>query len=301
MSQELFKLYESSPMFRRFIHKVLRSKTVLVPVLRLDGVIGGGGRFSKGLSLASVAGPLNKLFSFDAPVVALSINSPGGSPVQSRLIHDRIRKLADEKEKDVVVFVEDVGASGGYMLAVAGDEILCDPSSILGSIGVISAGFGLDRVIERWGVDRRVYTAGDKKLALDPFSPEKPDDIKRLKAIQREIHGSFVGLVKERRSGTLSEQDEASLFTGEFWAGQKAVELGLADKVQNLDDAMKERFGDKVKLVGIPTGKRGLFSVFRTQTGLSAFNASPSDLADGMVDGLLSRVEERSHWSRFGL
>lgn len=288
-------------MFRRFLPKALRSKTTLVPVLRLEGVIGGGGRFSKGLSLAGVAGPLKKLFSFDGPVVAISVNSPGGSPVQSRLIHDRIRKLAAEKDKEVIIFVEDVGASGGYMLAVAGDEILCDPSSILGSIGVISAGFGLDRVIERWGVDRRVYTAGEKKLALDPFSPEKADDIKRLKTIQQEIHDSFVGLVKERRAGHLREEDEASLFTGEFWAGHKAVELGLADKIQNLDEAMKERFGDKMKLVLVPTSRRGIFSAFRSQTGMSALNASPSDLADGMVDGLLSRIEERGHWGRFGL
>lgn len=288
-------------MFRRFLPKALRSKTTLVPVLRLEGVIGGGGRFSKGLSLAGVAGPLKKLFSFDGPVVAISVNSPGGSPVQSRLIHDRIRKLAAEKDKEVIIFVEDVGASGGYMLAVAGDEILCDPSSILGSIGVISAGFGLDRVIERWGVDRRVYTAGEKKLALDPFSPEKADDIKRLKTIQQEIHDSFVGLVKERRAGHLREEDEASLFTGEFWAGHKAVELGLADKVQNLDEAMKERFGDKMKLVLVPTSRRGIFAAFRSQTGMSALNASPSDLADGMVDGLLSRIEERGHWGRFGL
>lgn len=288
-------------MFRRFLPKALRSKTTLVPVLRLEGVIGGGGRFSKGLSLAGIAGPLKKLFSFDGPVVAISVNSPGGSPVQSRLIHDRIRKLAQEKDKEVIIFVEDVGASGGYMLAVAGDEILCDPSSILGSIGVISAGFGLDRVIERWGVDRRVYTAGEKKLALDPFSPEKADDIKRLKAIQQEIHDSFVGLVKERRAGHLRAEDEASLYTGEFWAGHKAVELGLADKVQNLDEAMKERFGDKMKLVLVPSSRRGIFAAFRSQSGMSALNASPSDLADGMVDGLLSRIEERGHWGRFGL
>jgi ClpP class serine protease len=136
------------------------------------------GRFSRGLDAGVRRRAAAKLFSFDGPVVAISINSPGGSPVQSRLIHDRIRKLAEEKEKEVVVFVEDVGASGGYMLACAGDEILCDESSILGSIGVISAGFGLDRVIERWGVERRVYTAGEKKLALDPFSPEKADDIR---------------------------------------------------------------------------------------------------------------------------
>jgi signal peptide peptidase SppA len=282
-------------MLRKYLPKQFRSKKPIVPVLRLTGVIGAGDRFNKGLSLATAAGPLAKLFSFDGPVVVVSINSPGGSPVQSRLIHDRIRKLAAEKEKEVVVFVEDVGASGGYMLACAGDEILCDESSILGSIGVISAGFGLDRVIERWGVERRVYTAGEKKLALDPFSPEKADDIERLKAIQRDIHDSFVGLVKARREGRIDPEDNA-LFTGEFWAGSKAVELGLADRIENIDQAMTSRFGDKVKLVGIPMQKRGLSALFRGQTDLPT-----SGIADGLVDGVVSKIEERAHWQRFGL
>lgn len=282
-------------MLRKYLPKRFRSKKPVVPVLRLTGVIGAGDRFNKGLSLATAAGPLAKLFSFDGPVVVVSINSPGGSPVQSRLIHDRIRKLAAEKEKEVVVFVEDVGASGGYMLACAGDEILCDESSILGSIGVISAGFGLDRVIERWGVERRVYTAGEKKLALDPFSPEKPEDIERLKAIQREIHDSFVGLVKARREGRIDPGDTA-LFTGEFWAGGKAVELGLADRIENIDQAMISRFGDKVKLVGIPMQKRGLSALFRGQADLPS-----SGLADSLVDGVVSKIEERAHWQRFGL
>ncbi len=282
-------------MLRKYLPKQFRSKKPIVPVLRLTGVIGAGDRFNKGLSLATAAGPLVKLFSFDGPVVVVSINSPGGSPVQSRLIHDRIRKLAAEKEKEVVVFVEDVGASGGYMLACAGDEILCDESSILGSIGVISAGFGLDRVIERWGVERRVYTAGEKKLALDPFSPEKADDIERLKAIQRDIHDSFVGLVKTRREGRIDPED-ASLFTGEFWAGAKAVELGLADRIENIDQAMTSRFGDKVKLVGIPMQKRGLSALFRGQATFPG-----SDMAHGLADGLVSSIDERAHWQRFGL
>ena len=286
-------------MLRRYLPRQFRSKTPLVPVLRLVGVIGGdNGRLSRGLSLASTAGPLKKLFSFDGPVVALSINSPGGSPVQSRLIHDRIRKLADEKEKEVIVFVEDVGASGGYMLACAGDEILCDDSSILGSIGVISASFGLDRFIERYNIDRRVYTAGEKKLALDPFSPEKPDDIKRLKAIQKDIHDSFVALVKARRGARLDGED-ASLFTGEFWAGRRAVELGLADRVENLDTAMKNRFGDKVKLVGIPMHRRSLFGLVRSGGALPLPRGE--DLADGLVDGVLAGIEARAHWQRFGL
>lgn len=285
-------------MFRRYLPKALRPKTPVVPVLRLSGVIGSGDRFSRGLSLAGLAGPLKRLFEFDGPVVAISINSPGGSPVQSRLIHDRIRQLAADREKEVVVFVEDVGASGGYMLAVAGDEILCDPSSILGSIGVISAGFGLDRVIERWGIERRVYTAGEKKLALDPFSPEKSEDVKRIKAIQKEIHESFVDLVKQRRVGHI-EADNKALFTGEFWAGHKAVELGLADRVENLDTAMRARFGSKVKLVGIPVQRRGLLGMFRSQK--TAQDSLPGQLAEGAIDAMIWRIEERGHWGRFGL
>ncbi|MBV6657991.1 MAG: S49 family peptidase [Devosiaceae bacterium] len=291
--------------FRRYLPKALRPKTPLVPVLRLTGVIGGGGRFGRGLSLAGVASPLARLFSYDAPVVAISINSPGGSPVQSRLIHDRIRKLAEEKEKDVVVMVEDVGASGGYMLACAGDEIICDESSILGSIGVISAGFGLDRVIERWGIERRVYTAGDKKLALDPFQPEKPDDIRRLKAIQKQIHDSFVGLVKTRREGRI-DADDKQLFTGEFWAGEQAVALGLADRVANLDTVMRERLGEKVKLVAVPMQRRGLGALFRSQaplggaqSGIDAFD--PSRWSDALVDSAVSAAQERTYWGRFGL
>ena len=286
---------------RRFIPKPLRPKTPLVPVLRLQGVIGGdGGRFNRGLSLASLAGPLRRLFEFDGPVVAISINSPGGSPVQSRLIHDRIRKLAADKEKEVIVFVEDVGASGGYMLALAGDEILCDQSSILGSIGVISSGFGFDRVIERWGVDRRVYTAGEKKLALDPFQPEKSDDIRRLKAIQADIHDGFVELVRERRAGRI-EAENKTLFTGEFWAGNKAVELGLADKIQNLDEALREKLGDKVKLVPIPTQRRGLFSFLRPGGSRSMAGQSACDVAEGSVDAAFAKINERFHWGRFGL
>ncbi|MEM6381177.1 MAG: S49 family peptidase [Pseudomonadota bacterium] len=284
-------------MLRRYLPKAIRPKTPLVPVLRLSGVIGGGGRVNRGLSLAAVAGPLAKLFSFDAPVVGIVINSPGGSPVQSRLIHDRIRKLAKEKEKDVVVMVEDVGASGGYMLACAGDEIICDDSSILGSIGVISASFGFDRVIERWGVDRRVYTAGEKKLSLDPFQPEKPDDIKRLKTIQKEIHDSFVGLVKARREGRI-DPDDKQLFTGEFWAGKKAVELGLADRIDNLDATMKDRLGDKVKLVAIPTQRRGFGALFRSQ---AARGFSAAALGDALIEGAIASIEDRAHWARFGL
>ncbi|MEM1287927.1 MAG: S49 family peptidase [Pseudomonadota bacterium] len=289
---------------RKLVPKALRSNKPVVPVLRLSGVIGGGGRLARGLTLSGVAGALARAFSFEGPVVALSINSPGGSPVQSRLIHDRIRKLAAQKEKEVVVMVEDVGASGGYMLACAGDEILCDESSILGSIGVISANFGFDRLIERWGIERRVYTAGEKKLSLDPFQPEKTDDIKRLKLIQKDIHDSFIGLVQARRDGRI-DPDDKSLFTGEFWAGKKAVELGLADRIDNLDSAMRARFGDKVKLVGVPTQRRGLGALFRQgsnlTTGFDAGGFAPVAIADRLADSIFDTAAERSLWGRFGL
>src|SRR5690606_13375003 len=187
---------------------------VTIPVIRLHGAImSGGSQFRQNLSLATTAGLIDKACSFrEAPAIAISINSPGGSPVQSRLIYRRIRDLAAEKNKTVLVFVEDVAASGGYMIALAGDEIIADPSSIVGSIGVVSASFGFQDLIKKIGVERRVYTAGQNKVTLDPFRPEKKEDVERLKAIQLEVHETFINLVKERRGAKLS--DHPDLFTG---------------------------------------------------------------------------------------
>ena len=270
-----------------------------IPVIRLHGTImPGGGQFRPTLSLASTAGLIEKAFAYaDAPAVAISINSPGGSPVQSRLIYRRIRDLAAEKNKTVLVFVEDVAASGGYMIAVAGDEIIADPSSIVGSIGVVSATFGLNDAIKKIGIERRVYTAGRNKVSLDPFLPEKPEDVERLKALQLEVHETFIDIVKERRSAKL--KDDPDLFTGLFWTAKRGVELGLVDGLGDMRSILKDRFGPKTKLQLI-TQPRGLFG---RRLGIFGSNAghSPADIAGAAVDGLLDAVEQRSLWNRFGL
>src|SRR5499425_2435102 len=195
-----------------------------VPVLRFSGPIGMATPLRPGLALASVAGAIEKAFSLSKlPTVAVVVNSPGGSPVQSHLIFSRIRQLAGEKQKRVYVFCEDVAASGGYFLALCGDEIYADPSSIVGSIGVISAGFGLDKFIQRFGIERRVHAVGKDKGALDPFQPERPDDVVRLKELQRDVHDTFIGIVKARRAGRLKGPEE-ELYSGTFWSALKALE-----------------------------------------------------------------------------
>src|SRR5947199_10118630 len=198
----------------------LRRGAAVVPVVRLSGLIGAVTPLRPGMSLAGVARTLERAFSMkNAKAVALLINSPGGSPVQSRQIYLRIRQLAAEKQLPVLVFVEDVAASGGYMIACAGDEIFCDPSSILGSVGVVGGSFGFQEAIKRLGIERRLYTAGPHKAMLDPFLPEDPGDVARVKALQREIHAIFIALVKTSRGGRLKGADHV-LFTGEYWAGE---------------------------------------------------------------------------------
>src|SRR3569832_2218018 len=221
----------------------LRRGKAVVPVVRLSGVIGAVTPLRPGMSLAGVARMLERAFSVrNAKAVALVINSPGGSPVQARQIYLRIRQLAQEKKLPVLVFVEDVAASGGYMIACAGDKIFCDPSSILGSIGEVGGSFGFQELIKKVGVERRLYTAGAHKAMLDPFLPENPDDVARLKALQREIHDIFISLVKESRGARLKGADDV-LFTGEYWAGQTSVSLGLADAVGDRRAARRARGG----------------------------------------------------------
>lgn len=279
---------------RAYFPEKYRTPPVVIPVVKLSGVIGQGGNFSQGLNIGSAAGPLEKAFSYeDAPAIAISINSPGGSPVQSNLIFKRIRQLADEKEKTVLVFVEDVAASGGYFIAVAGDEIIADPSSVVGSIGVISASFGLNKAIGKLGVERRVYTSGKSKSTLDPFLPEKKEDIAHLKKLQEEIHETFIDVVKSRRADVLKEDDEA-LFNGLFWTGKTALSLGLIDGLGDMRSTLKERYGEKTKLKLIGA-KRG-FS-FRRLFGGSV----DEHLARNFGEGLISTVENRAHWARFGL
>ena len=277
----------------------LRRGAVVVPVVRLSGLIGSVTPLRQGMSLAALARTLERAFATrHAKAVALVINSPGGSPVQSRQIYLRIRQLAAEKKLPVLAFVEDVAASGGYMIACAADEIFCDPSSILGSIGVVGGSFGLQDLIRKIGIERRLYTAGEHKAMLDPFLPENPDDVARLKAIQREIHAIFIALVKESRRDRLKGADD-TLFTGEYWAGETAISLGLADAIGDLRSTLRGRFGEKVltPLIAPASGMlSGLFG--RKSPGAGALAAM--ETANGWPDEIISALESRAIWARFG-
>ena len=273
------------------------SRTPVVPVLRFTGPIGMATPLRPGISLASYASAIERAFDASKlPSVAVLINSPGGSPVQSNLIFKRIRQMAEEKKKRVYVFCEDVAASGGYFLAIAGDEIYADPSSIVGSIGVISSSFGFVEAIERLGIERRVYTAGLNKSQLDPFLPVIEDDIARLKALQLDVHDVFIGLVKERRLGKLKAPD-AELFSGAFWTGSKAAEYGLIDGIADVRTKMQELHGAKVRLRVFEPEKAGLLGRMRRLS-----SAGPGDSGGLAFAGdLVSAVEARALWSRFGL
>jgi signal peptide peptidase SppA len=270
---------------------------ITIPVLRFTGPIGMATPLRPGLSLATAAEPIERAFADkSAPAVAVIVNSPGGSPVQSRLIADRIRKLSEEKAKPVYVFAEDVMASGGYLLALAGDEIYADESSIVGSIGVITSGFGFDRAIERLGIERRVYTAGTQKMTLDPFQPEKADDVVRLEALQAEVHAAFIAQVKERRGGRLKGSDE-ELFQGAFWSGRRAVELGLVDGLTDVRTKMRALYGEKVKLK-LVSGERGWL---RRRLGLSRGDRPIGWSGPSLAEEALSALEARALWARLGL
>jgi signal peptide peptidase SppA len=233
----------------------------------------------------------------DAKAVALLIKSPGGSPAQAHLIYQRIRSLAAEHERPVFAFIEDVGASGGYMLACAADEIFADPTSIVGSIGVVSAGFGLTGLIEKLGVERRIYTAGASKAMLDPFLPEKAEDVARLKELQADVHDSFVTLVKASRGDRLNGPD-AALFNGAFWTGRKALDLGLVDGLGDLRTVMRARFGDKVELELVPPpGRSGLLRFVLPSAGMADAGGAPLIRADD----ILAALETRALWGRYGL
>jgi serine protease SohB len=268
----------------------------VVPVVRLAGVIGVVTPLRPGLMLSTVARSLERAFSMrNARAVALVINSPGGSPSQSNLICRRIRQLAEEKNLPVFAFIEDVGASGGYMLACAADEIVCDQYSIVGSIGVVGGSFGFPKLMEKLGIERRLYTSGDRKVMLDPFEPEKPDDVKRLKAIQKEIHEHFIALVKERRGAKLNGTDK-TLFSGEFWTAQKAIELGLADSIGDLRATLRKRYGEKVR-TPLVVAERGLFG--RRVPGVNIAEALAKQ--PGLADDIVSALETRALWARYGL
>jgi serine protease SohB len=295
MSEHIKQLFASArELLRPVTPRRLWGDVAVVPVVRLAGVIGVSTPLRPGLMLASLARQLERAFAVrNARAVALLINSPGGSPVQSHLIYLRIRSLAAEKKLPVIAFAEDVAASGGYMLACAADEIICDPSSIVGSIGVIGGTFGFPRLLEKLGVERRIYTSGERKAMLDPFLPEKPDEVERLKLVQREIHDDFIALVKERRGARLTGP-ETDLFSGEYWTGRTAVELGLADSVGELRSVLRERFGDKV-ITPVIAPERSLLGRVRPGVGLEGIGR------DGFADELISALEARALWARYGL
>src|SRR6202795_3078020 len=277
----------------------LRRGTAVVPVVRLSGVIGAVTPLRPGMSLSGVAKTLERAFATkNAKAVALVINSPGGSPVQSRQIYLRIQQLAVDKKLPVLVFLEDVAASGGYMLACAGDEIFCDPSSILGSIGVVGGSFGFQQLIQKIGVERRLYTAGEHKAMLDPFLPENPDDVARVKALQREIHAIFIALVKQSRGGRLKGADHV-LFTGEYWAGETSVSLGLADAIGDLRSTLRARYGDKV-LTPVIAPASGLLSGLLGRKSAGAGTLTSLEGLAGMPDELISAMESRAIWAKFG-
>jgi signal peptide peptidase SppA len=284
---------------KEFVPAKFRPGTAVVPVVRLSGVIGAVTPLRPGMSLAGVARTLERAFATrNARAVALVINSPGGSPVQSRQIYLRIRQLAAEKKLPVLVFVEDVAASGGYMIACAGDEIFCDPSSILGSIGVVGGSFGFQDMIKKIGVERRLYTAGAHKAMLDPFLPENPDDVSRVKALQREIHAIFIALVKGSRGSRLKGADDL-LFTGEYWAGETSVSLGLADAIGDLRSTLRARYGEKV-LTPVIAPASGMLSGLLGRRSPGAGSMSALDGIGGLPDELISALEARAIWAKFG-
>jgi serine protease SohB len=292
MRETLHRLFER---LRPLLPARLRGGAAVVPVVRLSGVIGYSTPLRPGLTLSSVARSLERAFSVrNASAVALAINSPGGSAVQSHLIYQRIRQLAEEHERPVIAFLEEVAASGGYMIACAADEIVCDSSSIVGSIGVVGGTFGFNRLLERLGIERRIYTAGERKVMLDPFQPEKPEDVEHLKAIQQDIHRGFIDLVKGRRGAALSGP-ESSLFSGEYWTGRKAQELGLVDRIGELRGTLRERYGDSVTTPLISV-ERGWFG--RRAQGVGAFAPFAGV---GFAEEIVSALEARALWARYGL
>lgn len=285
--------------FRRVLPRRFRRDIPVVPVVRLSGLIGFSTPLRPGLTLASSAQLLDRAFAHRRPAaVALVINSPGGSAVQSHLIFTRIRQLASERSLRVIAFVEDVAASGGYMIACAADEIVVDETSIVGSVGVVGGSFGFHRLLEKLGVERRLYTSGERKAMLDPFLPERPDDVERLKVIQREIHEFFIALVKNRRGDRL-QPGETNLFSGEYWTGRRGVELGLADRIGDMRSVLRERFGEQVQMPVI-TAARGLLRRAFGGTAAAAIMPAEFDRPSFAAD-LLSAAEARALWGRYGL
>ncbi|HEV2336344.1 MAG TPA: S49 family peptidase [Stellaceae bacterium] len=275
----------------------LRHPPPVVAVVRFEGVIAPRG-WRGAVSLASHAAALERAFAARRlRAVAIAINSPGGSPVQSALLYRRIRQLAEEKGVPVFAFAEDVAASGGYWLALAGDEIYAEEASLLGSIGVVTSSFGLNRLIERFGIERRLHTAGENKAMLDPFLPEDPTDVVRLTTLQRDIHETFKEHVRRRREGKIDAADE-TLFSGEVLTGRMALSRGLVDGIGDLRSVMRSRFGASVKLVPIATARRRRWWLARP---LSFAEPEPHGFWAAPLGDLLDWLEARALWARFGL
>jgi serine protease SohB len=271
---------------------LLRPRAPVVPVIRLSGVIGAMPLRGTGLTLNSVNPALERAFKVrGAKAVALAINSPGGSAVQSSLIAQRIRGLAGEAKIPVLAFIEDVGASGGYWLALAADELFAEANSIVGSIGVLHASFGFAEAIGRLGIERRLHTAGSKKAMLDPFRPQDPDDVARLRGILDDIHTGFKALVRERRGDRLKGPDE-DLFEGQIWTGRAAVEAGLVDGIGNMHGVLRQRYGSKVRLPQVSMVRPW----WQRRLGVGR-SLDPQAFVEGLVDGLA----ERALWARYGL
>ena len=261
-------------------------KKKIVPLLKLSGVIGSVGKFKQGIDLSGQEEIIKKAFSFKkSPAVAISINSPGGSPVQSHLVHDFIKYQAKKFNKKVIIFAEDVAASGGYLISCAGDEIYANKSSIIGSIGVIYSSFGFKDLIGKIGVQRRVYTAGKNKSTLDPFLDEKKEDIERLKNIQLDLHKDFIEVVEKSRSAKLKKNNGIELFSGEFWSGRKALELGLIDGIGNPTEILREKYGEDIIIKKFEKNKNWLARKLSSET---------------QVEKMLNAIEEKSIWQKYG-
>ena len=270
-------------------HYVLYIQKTIIPHVRLTGIIGTVGKFKQGIDLASQQEILKKAFNYKKPkVVAISINSPGGSPVQSHLIYSYIKQMAKKNKTEVIIFAEDVAASGGYFIACAGDEIYANSSSIVGSIGVISASFGFKDLIKKIGIERRVYTAGKNKSTLDPFVDEKPEDVQRLKNIQLDLHSNFIEIVKKSRGKKLKDPEKNNTFTGEFWSGNAALKLGLVDGIGNADQILRDKYGEEV-----------VIKKFEKTKGFLAKKLSSS--MENQIENLIENFEEKAMWQKFGL
>jgi signal peptide peptidase SppA len=266
----------------------LFKKKKIIAHIKLSGVIGNIGKFKQGIDFASQEDIIKKAFSLKkVSAVAISINSPGGSPVQSHLLYNFIKQQAKKKKIKVIVFAEDVAASGGYLIACAGDEIYANSSSIIGSIGVIYSSFGFKDLIKKIGVERRVHTAGKNKSTLDPFLEEKKEDIERLKNIQLDLHKDFIGVVEESRGKKLNKDLDIELFSGEFWSGSRSKQLGLIDGVGNINEILKEKFGENVIIKKFEKSKGWLGK----KLSVSSYN---------QLDQIINILEERSIWQRYG-